>query len=74
MAGDRFSFLTYSDDNRGCVIKSDDQKNKKGPLPDRILWNSSLNSFPEAQFEEEMSEKKSMYDLLIDFYKYEYLP
>jgi len=52
------------------LMEMDDQKNKKGPLPDRILWNSSLNSFPEAQFEEEMSEKKSMYDLLIDFYKY----
>ena len=29
MAGDRFTFIAYSDDNRGCVIKSDDQKNKK---------------------------------------------
>ena len=38
------------------LMEMDDQKNKKGPLPDRILWNSSLNSFPEAQFEEEMSE------------------
>jgi len=29
MAGDRFTFITYSDDNRGTVIKSDDQKNKQ---------------------------------------------
>ena len=29
MAGDRFTFTTYSDDNRGVVFKSDDQKNKK---------------------------------------------
>ena len=29
MAGNRFSFVTYSDDNNGCVVKSDDQKNKK---------------------------------------------
>jgi microcystin-dependent protein len=29
MAGDRFTFITYSDDNRGVVLKSDDQKNKK---------------------------------------------
>ena len=52
------------------LLEMDDEKNKRGPLPKRVLWNSSLSQFPEAQFEEEMAEKKSMYDLLIDFYKY----
>ena len=48
----------------------DSDKNKRGPLPERILWNSELQNFPEAQFEEEMVEKESMYHLLMNFYKY----
>ena len=52
------------------LLEMDDEKNKRGPLPKRVLWNSSLSQFPEAQFEEGMAEKKSMYDLLIGFYKY----
>ena len=52
------------------LLEMDDEKNKRGPLPKRVLWNSSLSQFPEAKFEEGMAEKKSMYDLLINFYKY----
>ncbi len=52
------------------LMEMDDEQIKRGPLPKRILWNSSLSQFPEAQFEEGMAEKKSMYELLIDFYKY----
>ena len=41
MAGDRFTFTTYSDDNNGCVVKSDDQKNKKsdgtGVIPGKLI-------------------------------------
>jgi len=40
------------------LLEMDDEKNKRGPLPKRVLWNSSLSQFPEAQFEEEMAEKK----------------
>ena len=48
----------------------DEEKNKRGPLPKRILWNSQLEDLPEAIFEEDMVEQESMYNLLIDFYKY----
>ena len=48
----------------------DDNQNKNGPLPERILWDASLKSFPEIQFEVDMANKKSMYDLLMNFYKY----
>ena len=34
------------------LLEIDDEKNKRGPLPKRVLWNSTLNQFPEAQFEE----------------------
>ena len=41
MAGDRFTFTTYSDDNRGTIVKSDDQKNKKsdgtGVIPGKLI-------------------------------------
>ncbi len=57
-------------DMNELLIEMDDDKNKRGPVPKRILWNSQLDKFPEAQFEEEMSEKESMYNLLVDFYKY----
>jgi len=47
MAGNRFSFLTYSDDNRGCVIKSDDQKNKQangtGVVQGNIQFDSPIH-------------------------------
>ena len=51
----------------------DDNQNKNGPLPERILWDASLKSFPEIQFEVDMANKKSMYDLLINFYKYGFI-
>ena len=41
MAGDRFTFTTYSDDNRGTIVKSDDQKNKQangtGVIPGKLI-------------------------------------
>ena len=48
----------------------DDKQNKRGPLPERILWDASLKNFPEIQFEADMADKKSMYDMLMNFYKY----
>ncbi len=48
----------------------DEKKNKRGPLPDRILWNSKLEKIPEALYEENMIEKETMLKLLIDFYKF----
>ena len=33
----------------------DDNQNKNGPLPERILWDASLKSFPEIQFEVDMA-------------------
>jgi len=51
----------------------DNNQNKNGPLPERILWDASLKSFPEIQFEVDMANKKSMYDLLINFYKYGFI-
>ena len=68
--------IEFNDGVKGCynineIIKEIDEKqNKKGPLPDRILWNATLKKFPEAQFEVDMVDKKSMYNLLMDFYKY----
>ncbi len=52
------------------LIEMDEEKNKRGPLPKRILWNSQLEDLPEAIFEVDMIEQESMYNLLIDFYKY----
>ena len=48
MAGDRFQFITYSDDNRGTVIKSDDQKNKKsngtGVTNGNVVFDSPVDN------------------------------
>ena len=52
------------------LIEMDEEKNKRGPLPKRILWNSQLEVIPQAIFEEDMVEKESMYNLLMNFYKY----
>jgi len=47
MAGDRFMFITHSDDNRGLVIKADDQKNKKsngtGVVQGNIQFDSPIH-------------------------------
>ena len=43
---------------------------KKEPLENIILWNSDLEKKPTAIYEEDIFEKKEMYDLLQDFYKY----
>ncbi|MGA0120272.1 MAG: TauD/TfdA family dioxygenase [Methylophilaceae bacterium] len=73
---DRHLNIEFNDGIQGVfniddlLKEMDEQRNKRGPLPDRILWDSQLGKFPEAQFEENMAEKKSMYDLLIDFYKF----
>ena len=45
------------------LIEMDEEKNKRGPLPKRILWNSQLEVIPQAIFEEDMVEKESMYNL-----------
>ena len=47
------------------LIEMDEEKNKRGPLPKRILWNSQLEDLPEAIFEEDMIEQESMYLSLI---------
>ena len=44
--------------------------NKKEPIEDIILWDSNLKQKPEIDYEENIFEKKIMYDLLQDFYKY----
>lgn len=44
MAGERFTFTTYSDDNRGTVIKSDDQKNKKSNGTGVVSGNIQFDS------------------------------
>ena len=48
MAGDRFMFMTFSDDNRGTVMKSDDQKNKKsdgtGVTNGNIVFDSPVDN------------------------------
>ena len=55
------------------LIEFDNDKNKRGPIPKRILWNSNLKVFPNIEFEENMVEKESMYRLLEDFYKYGFI-
>ena len=45
MAGDRFMFMTYSDDNLGVVIKSDDQKNKKANGTGVVKGNIYFDSY-----------------------------
>ncbi len=55
------------------LIEFDNDKNKHGPIPKRILWNSNLKVFPNIEFEENMVEKESMYRLLEDFYKYGFI-
>ncbi len=68
--------IKFDDGSKGSFNMSDllnemdDEKNKHGPLPKRILWNSQLDKFPVVTYEEEMSEKESMYNLLTEFYKY----
>ena len=43
---------------------------KKGPLPLIQLWDSTLKNLPEINYENNMSESKSMIDLLNMFYTY----
>ena len=43
---------------------------KKEPLDNIVLWDSSLNKKPAALYEKDIFEKKVMYDLLQDFYRY----
>ncbi len=52
------------------LIEFDNNKNKRGPLPKRLLWNSDFKDFPNIEFEKNMVEKESMYKLLKGFYKY----
>jgi len=44
--------------------------NKKEPIENIIFWDSNLKQKPEIEYEENIFEKKIMYDLLQDFYKY----
>ncbi len=55
------------------LIEFDNDKNKRGPIPKRILWNSNFKVLPNIEFEENMVEKESMYRLLKDFYKYGFI-
>lgn len=48
----------------------DNRSLKKGPLPSMQLWDSGLKIIPEINFENNMSESKSMIDLLNLFYTY----
>lgn len=48
----------------------DNRSLKKGPLPTLQLWDSNLKILPEIDFENNMSESKSMIDLLNMFYTY----
>ncbi len=44
--------------------------NKKEPIEDLVFWDSGFKKKPEIDYEENIFEKKIMYDLLQDFYKY----
>ncbi len=55
---------------KDLLTEFNNDKNKRGPLPKRLLWNSDFKVFPNIEFEENMVEKESMYKLLEDFYKY----
>lgn len=48
----------------------DNRSLKKGPLPTLQLWDSDLKILPEIDFENNMSELKSMINLLNLFYTY----
>ena len=54
MAGDRFTFITTSDDSRGTVIKSDDQKNKQangtGVVNGNIQFDSDVTFNEKVNF------------------------
>jgi gamma-butyrobetaine dioxygenase len=71
--------IEFNDGTKGkyniqdLLIEFDNDKNKRGPLPKRILWNSNLKIFPNIEFEENMVENESMYRLLEDFYKYGFI-
>ena len=71
--------IEFSDGAKGkyniqdLLIEFDNDKNKRGPIPKRILWNSNLKVLPNIEFEENMVEKESMYRLLEDFYKYGFI-
>ena len=39
-------------------------------LIDKIKWDSNFNNFQKFKFENDIFEKKIMYDLLVSFYKY----
>ncbi len=43
---------------------------RKEPLENIVLWDSSFNKIPTAVYEKNIFETKKMYDLLQDFYKY----
>ena len=43
---------------------------KKEPLENVILWDSSLNKKPKTVYKKDIFETKVMYDVLQDFYKY----
>ena len=44
--------------------------NRKEPVANIVLWDSSFNKIPTSVYEENIFETKKMYDLLQDFYKY----
>ena len=44
--------------------------NKKEPLENIVLWDSSLDKKPKALYKKDIFETKEMYDLLQNFYKY----
>ena len=46
---------------------------KKEPLENIILWDSSLNKNSKIAYEENIFETKVMYDVLQDFYKYGFI-
>mgnify|MGYP001238860361 FL=1 len=55
MAGDRFTFITTSDDRRGTVIKSDDQKNKQANGTGVVNGNFQFDS--DVTFNEKVNFK-----------------
>ena len=44
--------------------------NKNEPIEDIVFWDSGLKKKPEIMYEENIFEKKIMYDTLQDFYRY----
>ena len=55
MAGDRFTFITTSDDSRGTVIKSDDQKSKQANGTGVVNGNFQFDS--DVTFNEKVNFK-----------------